>query len=617
LSEKRQLAILLLVVLVIGSAGVLLAAALTGYGDVYVDHYRADLYLNGTLEETFRYEIEASGKYRMLYRVWEAPLAWDNLGEPYVEPVSILSPPGTIPYTKDYYGEVKLLSTSPSAYVGDIRSLALRNEAGCYNPARFEAGEYSIDYVFRMHPYLECDAESCHLNVKLATEHLPYKQVTLAVHDPDGSVTQVYTHPPREASKEGSVWLVNGASPKDTLLELELLLKPEIIDELDGFARDVPDVAGKTEAANLRYSLSYRFFTALRYLLTALIFLFPVLLGLLYYRHGREKEFTVPKFLSYVPKTRKPWLVNLVFKGDPFAFDEHGFYATLLDLQRRGILKIATEGTEGRIVKSGGRLRIVLLQDPHAGIDEYEQRVLSFLRDYAEDGVFDTAAFEARIKGLRDSTRMGDYAMLSLSGIHSRLTGLMHVADKSVAEEFVLSGRMHVLTFIFPFPIIFLAMLVLFFSSGAVYPQLGACLVASLLLSLQSVPPLAAPAALFGRWKTEYYKEKLEWDAFRTFLSDFASIQKYAPEDLTMWKEWLVYGTALGVGDKVAKAMEQLQVNVPDLDAHAAIYMPLYFGHAFRMTTPVATGSGPGGFGGGGGGFGAGGGFGGGGGGAR
>jgi uncharacterized membrane protein len=205
--------------------------------------------------------------------------------------------------------------------------------------------------------------------------------------------------------------------------------------------------------------------------------------------------------------------------------------------------------------------------------------------------------------------------MLSLSGIHSRMTGLMNVADKSAAEEFVLSGRIHVLKFIIPFPLTFLAMLLLFFSLGATYPQLGACLVASLILSLQSVPPLVAPTALFGQWRIDYYKEKLEWDAFRTFLSDFASIQKYAPEDLNMWKEWLIYGTALGVGDKVAKAMEQLQVRVPDVNATAAMYMPLYFGHAFRMSTPVATGAGPGGFGGGG--FGAGGGFGGGGGGAR
>lgn len=150
MNEKRQLAILLLAVLVIGSAGVLLAAAPTRLGDVYVDQYRADLYLNGTLHETYQYKIEASGTYRMLYRVWDAPLAGATIGEPSVEPVSIHPPPGTIPYTKDYQGDVKLLAAAPPASASEIRDLALQNEAGCYYPDRFEAGEYTIDYVFRL-----------------------------------------------------------------------------------------------------------------------------------------------------------------------------------------------------------------------------------------------------------------------------------------------------------------------------------------------------------------------------------------------------------------------------------------------------------------------------------
>ncbi|HUV79647.1 MAG TPA: DUF2207 domain-containing protein [Candidatus Bathyarchaeia archaeon] len=610
MSEKRQLAILIFVVFLIGFAGVFLAAAITCYGDVYVDSYQADLYPNGTLEETFIYEIEESGKYRMLYRVWEAPLSWEKRGEPYVEPVSISPPPGTIPYTKDWRGQVKLLSTTQTAYTDDIRSLALRNEVGCYKPEKFEAGEYKIGYVFIVHPPLEWDDEYVHVNLKLAHEHLPYKQLTIAIHDPNGFVTRLFTHPPMEVRKDGSIWVITGESPKDTLLELEMLLKPEIVDGMDGFSREVSDVEGETRSANLRYYILYSFFSALRSILTALIFLFPVLLGLVYYKQGRERQFTVPKFLSYVPQSRKPWLVNLVFKGDAFDFDEHGFYATLLDLQRQGILKIETEG------EAAGSLRIELLKGPDAGIDDYEQSVLSFLRDHAENGVFDTKVFEEKVEKLRDSARMGEYAMLSLSGIHDRMKGLLHVADKSVAEEFVLGGRKQVAKLIIPFPLTLLAMILLFFNFRDAYPQLQTCLVSSFILSMQSIPPIVAPTALFGRWKRDYYKEKLEWDAFKTFLSDFASIRKYAPEDVTMWKEWLVYGTALGVGDKVAKAMEKLQVSIPDADADAAIYMPLYFGHAFRLTTPVATGTGVGGIGGGGG-FGAGGGFGGGGGGAR
>jgi uncharacterized membrane protein len=183
-------------------AGLLLAGGIPGlggtggYGDIYVESYQADLYPDGTLEETFIYEIKESGEYRMLYRIWEAPLSWESLGTPHVEPVSISPPPGTISYTKDFQGEVTLLSTAQTSYTAAIRSLALRSEAGCYKPEKFGAGEYKIGYVFRLHPLLECDADYCHLNVKLADEHLPYKQVTIAIHDSNGSVVQLFSHPP-------------------------------------------------------------------------------------------------------------------------------------------------------------------------------------------------------------------------------------------------------------------------------------------------------------------------------------------------------------------------------------------------------------------------------------
>src|SRR5690606_10658944 len=83
-------------------------------------------------------------------------------------------------------------------------------------------------------------------------------------------------------------------------------------------------------------------------------------------------------------------------------------------------------------------------------------------------------------------------------------------------------------------------------------------------LLLQSTVAAFAPSTLFGRWKEDYYKEKLEWDAFRTFLGDFAMIQRYSPQDLDMWKEWLIYGTALGVGDKVEKALKDLNIPIPE-----------------------------------------------------
>jgi len=61
-----------------------------------------------------------------------------------------------------------------------------------------------------------------------------------------------------------------------------------------------------------------------------------VLVIFIYRRYGREKPFTVPEVLSYVPNpSRKPLEVNVVFTGDAMRGDKNAFFATLLDLHRR------------------------------------------------------------------------------------------------------------------------------------------------------------------------------------------------------------------------------------------------------------------------------------------
>ena len=205
MGEERQAVAIIGLVFLVGLAGLFLSSGLPGgnglsttsfdLGDVYVDSYRADLYLNGTLSEQYIYQVKASGKYRMLYRNWKMPLSSQNLSVPYVEPLQIAPPRGTIAYFKDLRSGVTLPSSSDSRYLGEIESLAERNEAGSYLPSRFSSGSYQISYLFQIHPFLECDQEYCHWNLKLADEHLPYRQASVYIHDPDNLLAQVFPHP--------------------------------------------------------------------------------------------------------------------------------------------------------------------------------------------------------------------------------------------------------------------------------------------------------------------------------------------------------------------------------------------------------------------------------------
>ncbi len=310
----------------------------------------------------------------------------------------------------------------------------------------------------------------------------------------------------------------------------------------------------------------------------ALVLLAPLLLLLIYRRFGREKTFVVPDVLSYVPSQRKPWQVNLVFKADPFDFDKDGLCATILDLQKQGIAEIEPDGAES---DDAIRLKIKLLKEEDAAEDDYERKVLRFLIKNAEKGVFDTHILDARIESLRKQAEDSSSAQYALHSIRDDISDLLAGPGTGTAGEFFASHRSaSAMLFVLPLSLI-VATGMLYVNFGDDYPQLLLCFISAILLFIQSlIPAFAAPRAIFGKWKADYYREKQEWDSFRKFLSDFAIIQKYAPQDISIWKDWLVYGTALGVADKVLAAMQQLKIPAPP-EARAVVYVPMHFEHAY------------------------------------
>jgi uncharacterized membrane protein len=333
----------------------------------------------------------------------------------------------------------------------------------------------------------------------------------------------------------------------------------------------------------------------------AIALLNPLVLILFYLAWGREKRFVVPKYLSTIPnRERKPWIVNLVFKGDAFDFDENGFYATLLDLHREGKIQM-TEKNGGLAIKA---------LSPTNG-DVYEQRALRFLLGISKNGVVDGDSIKELVETL--TSKSGD--VFRLLDLKQELTYLTRVADPSVASGFMASGRKRLV------PIALVSVLLLAVSALTMFllpvliPILSLAVGTSVVALIQSVIAVAFPATLFGRWLGSTYKEKLEWESFRRFLSDLAMIRKYTPQDVSMWGEWLIYGTALGVGDHVVKAMKELKIQLPEVNL--APRVPILFVPVMVAALPSRGGGGFGGGGGGGGGFGAGGGFGGGGAGTR
>jgi uncharacterized membrane protein len=273
---------------------------------------------------------------------------------------------GTYTYVKDYSDRVYVTPDDSDARY-EIGQLASENEAGIFNPRYFAPGIYDVSYTFILHPPIEYDESLCHLSIKLASEHMAYGNVTIIIEEAD-QIEAVYVHPPTLTKQQnGNHIVIEGNSGKNELLEIELLLKKDAMSKIDGFPAYVEDVEGKTKNANMLYSIPFHVAYYLRYVAGAMVFLVPTAFLYVYSKHGKERQYEVPKYLSFTPSKRKPWLVNLVFCGDVGKFDQNGFYATLLDLQRRGKIKSnVKDPTKGE--KSGITIQVL---DPTAGDDDY------------------------------------------------------------------------------------------------------------------------------------------------------------------------------------------------------------------------------------------------------
>lgn len=589
MSELRDLIKLIVLVTLIGVLGVALtqvAKSIRYGGDLTVD-YTANLTISKVLllQESYVYHVKAY-RYKMLYRVWNDPLTLKKENFPCIVLRGVGNSARDIIYVKDYYGRVHV--SNPVA-LDLVERLAERNEIGIVcsqyleSGKFFNIGDYSLNALYEIYPPIQTDGRFDHVNLKLASNHAPYPSVKIFIYDPNRSVLKVYPHMDDfRLRRVEDGWTIEGRSAG--LVEVELILRHGAI---EGFYQNVSNVLDLTEMANAPYYIKENVSKVLEIFYTTVVLGFPLIVLLVYKRYGREKPFVVPEYLSYVPNpNRKPWTVNVVFTGDAMRGDKNAFFATLLDLYRRGAIDVEPYEVRG-LVKSRRELRIRILDKGKFDLkDVYEYRVLRFIERYSENDVLDTK----RLREIARNRKMSD--MLSID-----LRDLLNWRDARFTRQFVeTKGKkiFHGLT---------LAFLILTFLNLAIRGDLA---ILTLTLLAQSLCCSLSPSQLLGRWKEDYYREKLEWESFRRFLSNLAMIKKYAPEDVRVWKEWLVYGTALGVGDRVVEAMKSFNIEIPEVRFYS--YYPVFV-TTYRTSIRASSSSG--------GGFGAGGGFGGGGAGGR
>ena len=543
MSEKRQILILVAITLVIAVAGTQVENLIgVAKGDAFVTQYTAVFHADGLLEETFTYKLNV-GNEKNIIRYWEAPLSTNDLGYPQIQLLNISVPDHTYWYLVDNTGSV---------HNPNMRARII---------IRFNApGEYTVKYWSKVIPLLEYDNEYVHLNLKLASEHIPYENVRIEIENL-GNIEQLYPHPPTlQQSTDKNWYIFTGSLAEDELLEFGFLMTTHALSHIDGYLSHETDVKSKTVDSNNRLNSGYFFASGLYWINKLATFLLPLGLYGLWMMYGRERDYTVPQFLSTIPnRTTKPWIVNLVYKRDAIDFDKDGFDATLLDLHERGNIKVEVDDED---------VVINIIND--RGLDRYEHRVMNFLKNMEREGVLNSEYMTDMVKQAES-----DYWVRNkLMGLKIQYDELISVPDYIVAGEYTVNGRRKLVPVgILSFLLISTPLLAMHFNNTIL--TLKSATLYGVITLLQVITAAIFPTTLFGYWKDDNYREKLQWDAFKRHLKDFSRLQQYGPEDFNMWGMWLVYGVALGVGEQVVQAMRNQ--NVDCLPMHLIQVNPIWF----------------------------------------
>jgi uncharacterized membrane protein len=275
----------------------------------------------------------------------------------------------------------------------------------------------------------------------------------------------------------------------------------------------------------------YRFISLIS---TLVLLLTPLILLGIWYRYGRERSYTVPDHLSFVPDpTLKPWLVSLIFSGDPGKFPEEGLHATLIDLHRRGVIVIE-QPTEKTFT-----IRVV----KHETDDPYEEQVIRILALLSTHGVVTSEMFSK----LAADANANESIRHQLVQYQKSFRDLPSSLQDRMLATYIRDGHSYLIPLLAGAIGLFFLSLVLIIVGPEDRFILIQAVYNSSLIALQVIIALLFPVSLFGTWKGDSYQDRLKWESFRHFLSDSVMIQRYSPKDLSIWGDWMVYGTALGV----------------------------------------------------------------------
>ncbi len=446
--------------------------------------------------------------------------------------------------TYDKIGPQKnLYVTSFYCPIGSIFSAPAYNtyfELICKKENYYDVGEHEISFSYEIPSPYVCYDDYCELFWTIMNNFgSKIEDVTINV---NGNIFDLSSFPNGQIQNNN---ILIKTIPKESIFEIRILIPRENIES------SYQTKPGEILPEFKKYSNYSRFYTFLyNYRLTiifSMISLTAFLLYNLFTRSGREKEVRgIPDVLHYAPSKLKPYEVDFLFSGNIGAFEGDVIDATLLDLIKRGYLKI-----------KGNTIEILKVSD--STLNTFEKRIINFYAKYAENNIFDAKAFKKQV------SKMSQFKAKMILNELNELRNPTKDLFQKLKDIFNTKPKKTAVTILGFFGVLSLFILLISIGLNLMYlPQLSLTLL--IIYSLWTFVLIKLDDYVFGKYKEDVIEEKLKWDAFKNLFKNYSMIEKYKPQDISMWGDWLSYATVFGLAKNVIKIMKKHKIALPNID---------------------------------------------------
>ncbi|MDO5824173.1 DUF2207 domain-containing protein [Methanobrevibacter sp.] len=404
-------------------------------------------------------------------------------------------------------------------------------------------------------------------------------KLTASIHLPGDSGNEYFLNPQEynetSSINNNTITAESNSIPKGEFYELLVLMPLTDFDDNAAYAKNVDKNGREMILKNLEDSINERNFWSVAYIILGLLTLIsPISALFIYLRYGREPEVAYDGIYERdLPTDDPPEIVNALIEnkkeiGTP---NMKGFEASIMNLIDKKAITL-----DSGIDEDSEMSDLLLKFNSKEGLTDSEKIVYDALHNFSTNDMLNLSSFSNKLTQEDEALWFNDKVHDWEASVKDEIN-IQKYFDDTGSTIINIMGILGIIYAIIIAPLGFYTNL----STGFF------CVVAGIALGIFSFAIIMMDEDIFGRWTEEGRTYYLKWNNLKSFLIDNSLIKEHPPESIVIWKEYLIYGAALGVAEEVYESMKLQMPNISEFDDDIIRYH--YYGGYGMMSTAFIT----------------------------